>query len=620
MKAKIEVILNKITNSDLFIVIIAIFLILKTILFYKNTVCVNESLDIVTIRNSIIYIISLFGILAIMPRKAKNIVGLIINILISLLLFVDNLYYIYSSNVLSVLQISNVQYGEEIISTLPMLLKPYQILYFLDILIIFILISTKNIKLKESEKAKKLKTVAKTMISIFSIFIFIYISIDGSNKALEDMYNRDTQIKKSTIFGYHISDLSNAINNSKKIKYKTKDEMKKEYDLLKEEYNEEYGASYLDIAGTMQGKNVIILQLESMQEFVLNKTINGKEITPNINKFINENIRLSNMYMQSYSTTADSEFSTLTSLYPVENGMAYSKYYKNSYDDIFKLFKKEGYTTSYMHGNYGYFWNRANVYKNMNVDHIELKDSFTDTSEDIMGYLSDELLYKQAVKKLQKKKKPFITYIVSASSHTGFTLDGLQDRSKVNIDVGKYKDTFFGNYLESVNYADYAFGIFIDELKEADLYNDSIIILYGDHNGLDMYNSEMIETLNEIKNYTDTDIKLNYIRVLAGMKIPGVEKLKIDKPVSKLDIKPTLAYLFNLDDGISLGTNMLARKDFICLNNERIVTEDYYYDENWYDIKTGEMVEDDTKLKKYYDYMQRELEISTSIVLGDLLK
>lgn len=620
MKAKIEVILNKITNSDLFIVIIAIFLILKTILFYKNTVCVNESLDILTIRNSIIYIISLLGILIIMPRKTKNIIGFIIDILISLLLFVDNLYYIYSSNVLSVLQISNVQYGEEIISTLPMLLKPYQILYFLDILIIFIIISTKNIKLKESDKGKKLKNAIKTAISVFSIFIFIYMGIDGSNKALEDMYNRDTQIKKSTIFGYHISDLSNAINNSKKIKYKTKDEMKKEYDLLKAEYNEEYGASYLDIAGTMQGKNIIILQLESMQEFVLNKTINGKEITPNINKFINENIRFSNMYMQSYSTTADSEFSTLTSLYPEENGMAYSKYYKNSYDDIFKLFKKDGYTTSYMHGNYGYFWNRSNVYKNMDVDHIELKDSFTDTSEDIMGYLSDELLYKQAVKKLQEYEKPFITYIVSASSHTGFTLDGLQDRSKVSIDVGKYKNTFFGNYLESVNYADYAFGIFIDELKEADLYNDSIIIVYGDHNGLDMYNSEMIETLNEIKNYTDTDIKLNYIRVLAGMKIPGVEKLKIDKPVSKLDIKPTLAYLFNLDDGVSLGTNMLARKDFICLNNERIVTEDYYYDENWYDIKTGEMVKDDTKLKKYYDYMQRELEISTSIVLGNLLK
>ena len=205
------------------------------------------------------------------------------------------------------------------------------------------------------------------------------------------------------------------------------------------------------------------------------------------------------------------------------------------------MFHNKGYTTSYMHGNYGYFWNRTNVYNNMEVDYIELKDKFMDISEDIMGYLSDELLYKQAVEKLKEYDNPFISYIVAASSHTGFTLDGLQDRSKVNIDVGKYKDTFFGNYLESVNYADYAFGIFIQKLKNADLYDDSVIILYGDHNGLDMYNNEMIEFLKELdSNLIDTDIKLNYIRVLAGMKIPGINNLRIDKPVSKLDIKPTL--------------------------------------------------------------------------------
>ena len=381
------------------------------------------------------------------------------------------------------------------------------------------------------------------------------------------------------------------------------------------------GESYIDIKNMMEGKNVIILQLESIQEFVLNKTINGKEITPNLNKFINENIRLSNMFMQSYSTTADSEFSTVTSLYPVENGMAYSRYYKNNYDDIFKIFHNKGYTTSYMHGNYGYFWNRTNVYNNMEVDHIELKDNFVDTSENIMGYLSDELLYKQAVEKLKEYGNPFISYIVAASSHTGFTLDGLEDRSKVNIDVGKYKNTFFGNYLESVNYADYAFGVFIQELKNAELYDDSLIILYGDHNGIDMYNNEMIEFLKELdNNITDTDIKLNYIRVLAGMKIPGINNLRIDKPVSKLDIKPTLAYLCNTEEGISLGTNMLAKKDFICLNNERIVTDKFYYDENWFSIETGEIIEENEELKKYYDFMQKELEISKSIVLENLLK
>lgn len=621
MRQKIRELLNKIVNSNFFIIILMIVVFLKTILFYKSTICINEKIYINTIQMSIMYILSLFGMLYLLPKKGRNIAGIIMNILISILLFADNIYYSYSSNVLSVLQISNLQYGEEIMSTLPLLLKSPQILYFIDILTLIILIATSIIKIEKGKKSKTKFIVCRTIIGIMCMIFFIILSINANSKVLEDPYNRDTQIKKGTIYGYHISDILNAMLGSKQAKYDNKNDMMKEYNVLKDEYNEKYGESYIDIKTTMEGKNVIILQLESIQEFVLNKTINGREITPNLNKFINENIRLSNMFMQSYSTTADSEFSTVTSLYPVENGMAYSRYYKNNYDDIFKMFHNKDYTTSYMHGNYGNFWNRTNVYNNMKVDYIELKDKFLDISENIMGYLSDELLYKQAVQKLKEYDNPFISYVVAASSHTGFTLDGLQDKSKVNINVGKYKDTFFGNYLESVNYADYAFGIFIQELKNASLYDNSVIILYGDHNGLDMYNNEMIEFLKELdSNLTDTDIKLNYIRVLAGMRIPGINNLRIDKPVSKLDIKPTLAYLCNTEEGVSLGTNMLAKKDFICLNNERIVTDKFYYDELWYDIETGEIVKKNDELKKYRDFMQKELEISKSIVLENLLK
>lgn len=621
MRQKIKENLNKIVNSNFFIIILMIVVFLKTILFYKSTICINEKIYINTIQMSIMYILSLFGMLYLLPKKGRNIAGIIMNILISILLFADNIYYSYSSNVLSVLQITNLQYGEEIMSTLPLLLKLPQILYFIDILTLIILIATSIIKIEKGKKSKTKFIVCRTIIGIICMIFFIILSINANSKVLEDPYNRDTQIKKGTIYGYHISDILNAMLGSKQAKYDNKNDMMKEYNVLKDEYNEKYGESYIDIKTTMEGKNVIILQLESIQEFVLNKTINGREITPNLNKFINENIRLSNMFMQSYSTTADSEFSTVTSLYPVENGMAYSRYYKNNYDDIFKMFHNKDYTTSYMHGNYGNFWNRTNVYNNMKVDYIELKDKFLDISENIMGYLSDELLYKQAVQKLKEYDNPFISYVVAASSHTGFTLDGLQDKSKVNINVGKYKDTFFGNYLESVNYADYAFGIFIQELKNASLYDNSVIILYGDHNGLDMYNNEMIEFLKELdSNLTDTDIKLNYIRVLAGMRIPGINNLRIDKPVSKLDIKPTLAYLCNTEEGVSLGTNMLAKKDFICLNNERIVTDKFYYDELWYDIETGEIVEENDELKKYRDFMQKELEISKSIVLENLLK
>ena len=332
------------------------------------------------------------------------------------------------------------------------------------------------------------------------------------------------------------------------------------------------------------------------------------------------------MHMQSYSTTADSEHSTITSLYPMENGMSFSKYYTNTYDDIFNIFNQANYYTSYMHGNDAKFWNRGNVYGKLNVNDLALKDKFDD-KEYINGFMSDEVLYTQAVEKMEKYKQPFLSFIVSASSHTPFELEGLQDRSKVNIDVGKYKNSYFGNYLEAVNYADYAFGVLINDLKEKGLYENTAIIVFGDHNGLNMYNEEMIEFLEKTNpDFKDIDIKLNYTKVVCGMRIPEIGKLKIEKPVSKLDIKPTLAYLCGIEDGISLGTNMFSSKEFVALNNERIIGTNYYYDEDWYDIKTGEQIDIDNieeerkkVLEQYYNNMKTELEISNSIIINNLL-
>ena len=627
-KERIIEILNKFFNSIWFPIVIGIILLLKTVFFYENTITIREAIDKNLIIGTSAFLITLICILFVLPNRARTVATIIVGVLLSILLFADNLYYIYSSSVLSIAQMTNLQYGEEIMGTIPMLLEFNQIVYFIDIILIVILLLTKILKIKKKNKANWKINTLRVLSGVAAVILFFTVDAKYVEKAGEDPYNKDTQVKKGTIYGYHISDIESLINIKKSAKYDNKEELLSDYEELKDKYEERYGESNYNLEGIAKGKNVIILQLESIQEFVINKTINGKEITPNLNRFIEENIEFSNMFMQSYSTTADSEFSAVTSLYPMENGMSYSRYYSNKYDDIFTMFKNEGYDTSYMHGNYGYFWNRGNVYRAFGVDYLELKDSFEDISENVMGYLSDELLYKQAVEKMKTYNMPFFSFIVSASSHTGFTLDGLEDISKVSIDVGKYKDTFFGNYLESVNYADYAFGTFIEELKEADLYDDTIILIYGDHNGIDMYNEEMLDFLEQINpNMTDVDIKLNYIRVVGSMKIPGMENLTIEKPVNKLDIKPTFEYLINGKAGVSLGTNMFARKDFISLNNERIVTSRYYYDEKWFrridgtEVNLEEIPEDEKELlDEYYNDMKEELAISTSISINNLLK
>ena len=309
--------------------------------------------------------------------------------------------------------------------------------------------------------------------------------------------------------------------------------------------------------------------------------------------------------------------------------MAFAQYSSNTYDDIFKLYKNADYYTMYMHGNDGAFWNRKNVYRLLNIDSINFIDSFDPDSELINGWLSDEALYRQAVEKISKSDSPFFANIISASSHTGFDLPGIEDKySKVSIDVGKYKDTYFGNYLEAVNYADYAFGIFVEELKKAGLYDNTVIFIFGDHYGLQMYNEEMLEFIKDTDHeYNNVETEINYANVVCGVHIPNVKKMEITRTVSKLDIKPTLCYLSGIEDGISLGTNMLSNKDFACINNGIIVTDDYYYNGIWFYRSDGTEVNldeiDDEKsqlLKCYEKNMNDELSISNSIVLNNLLK
>ena len=145
----------------------------------------------------------------------------------------------------------------------------------------------------------------------------------------------------------------------------------------------------------------------------------------------------------------------------------YSMYYGNINNDFFKLYKKENYKTYYMHGNENGFWNRGNVYKKLQVDNTVFLEDFEDTSESIAGYLSDELLYRQAIKTLSKEEGKFISFLVAASSHTPFDLEGIQDRDrKVSIDASKYEGTVMKNYLEAMNYADYSFRSFDRRVKK----------------------------------------------------------------------------------------------------------------------------------------------------------
>lgn len=620
--------MNKIANSELIIILTGLILFFKTVLFYKLTIYHADTIQTTIIAKSFIFSMFVVTVLFIFKNRSRFIFSMIVNLFFSILMFADNLYYNYSTSLISVAQISNIKYSEQIGTAIGDLLNIVQILYFIDIILVILLLVTRVIKIEKVKERLWKPAIVYTiiMIATFSTTIQTYVS-----EAKEYRYNKKMQLEIGTLYSFHFLDIQSNMNLKKTAKYTNKDDVLNAYNSLKNEYNENYEQDIYNLAGIAKGKNVILLQLESFQNFLLNKTINGKEITPNLNKFMAENIKIDNMMIQSYSTTADSEHSVISSLYPLENGMAFAQYSSNKYDDIFDVYKRGDYYNIYMHGNDSSFWNRKNVYRLLQVDELDFIDSFDPNSELINGWLSDETLYRHAVTKLSNVEEgPFFANIISASCHNAFDLPGLENKyDKVSIDIGeKYDDTFFGHYLEAANYADYAFGIFIDELKKAGLYDDTVILVFGDHYGMQMYNDEMLEFLKENEHeYNSVDTEINYVNVVCGMKIPGVDKMEITKTVSKLDIKPTLSYICGLEDGVSLGTNIFGTKDFACLNNGIIITDEYYYNGDWYNKTDGNKVDleaIDNNQKEKFDYyinsMEQELTISNSIVLNNLLK
>ena len=617
---------NIIVNSDLIIIFTGLVLFGKMCFFYERTIYFSDVMQKEIVEKTFIYSMYLVTLLFILKNKSRFICAYIINLFMCILMLADEIYYNYSSSLISIVQISNLQYSDQISATIGDLTNFSQILYFLDLIIVIVLLITKFIKI-ENIKRKSWKPAilyVTIMTIIFGSTIPNYIA-----EAKESRYNKKMQLELGTLYTFHYLDIQSNINLKKTAKYNSKNDVLNAYNNLKQDYNQKYEKDIYNLKNVAEGKNVILLQLESLQNFVINKKINDKEITPNINKFLNENIKINNMIIQSYSTTADSEHSAMSSLYPLENGMAFAQYSGNKYNDIFDLYKEKNYYTVYMHGNEETFWNRKNVYNAMQIDEIDFIDSFDPDSELINNWISDEALYKQAVEKLKKTDTPFFTSIVASSSHTGFDLPGLDNKyQKVSIDVGKYKDTYFGNYLEAVNYADYAFGAFIEKLKEENLYDDTVIFIFGDHYGMQMHNEEMLDFIKECDHeLNNVETEINYVNVVCGIKIPEIENIEIEKTVSKLDIKPTLSYICGLSDEVSLGTNIFGTKDFACLNNGIIVSDDYYYNGVWYERLNGKEINldnlDDGKknlLNYYKNKMEDELTISNSIVLNNLLK
>ena len=157
--------------------------------------------------------------------------------------------------------------------------------------------------------------------------------------------------------------------------------------------------------------------------------------------------------------------------------------------------------------------------------------------------LTDKEMFRQAVDILKTKQEPFFSFMITLTNHIPYDMP----QSLATLDLAlEDEKTMFGRYLQTVHYTDEAIGDLIRYLKEAGLYDNSVIVIYGDHQGL---NKETLEVSLSMMDYLGKEYDFDeMLKIPLIIHIPGLGEHKVVTTVGgQIDTAPTIANLMDLD-------------------------------------------------------------------------
>nr|WP_244469866.1 LTA synthase family protein [Enterococcus cecorum] len=515
------------------------------------------------------------------------------------------------------------------------LFRPYDILYWLDFILLVFALATKRIKMDETPVRARMAFAFSTLaVMIFSGNLFLAES--DRPELLTRTFSRDYLVKYLGINAFTVYDGVQTYKTTQVRAQASATDMDEVAEYVKGHYakpNDQY-------FGLAKGRNVIYIHLESTQQFLIDyklKDENGveHEVMPFINSLYHSNstFSFSNFFHQvKAGKTSDSETLFENSLFGLNQGALFTQLGgKNTFEAAPNILKQtQGYTSAVFHGNSGTFWNRNETYKRLGYDYFFDASYYNVTEDNSFQYgLNDKPFFQQSVKYLEHLQQPFYTKFIAVSNHYPYSqLSG----DETGFPLAQTKDETINSYFSTANYMDTAVHEFFDYLKQSGLYDNSIIILYGDHYGIsNARNKELAQLLGKDRETWSNFDNAQVQRVPYMIHIPGMNKGKIiDTYGGQVDALPTLLHLLGVDtqNYIQLGQDLFSpdHKQLVAFRDGDFVTPNYtYYGGILYDNKTGEEItEPSEELKKQIDAdkeaVSDQLATSDKINNGDLLR
>lgn len=567
--------------------------------------------------------------------KPAYFAGYSIYLLLSVLLFANVVYYQEFTDFLTIDTILGTgKVASGLGESAVRLFKPHHMVYFLDCLLLLVLLLLKKIPLDQRPLRRK-TAVSITAAALLLLGGNILLAETSRPGLLTRTFSRDYLVKYLGINAYTIYDGIKTYQVSQIRAQASPNDMT----LLAEKLKQQPKERNLETFGIAQGKNVIYVHLESAHQFLIDYKLKDEkgtehEVMPFVNSLYHSNSSFSfdNFYHQvSAGKTSDAETLLENSLFGLNQGSLFSQVGgKNTFNAAPAIFnQKFGYTTAAFHGNAGSFWNRNETYKKFGYQHFFDSSYYKLNDQNSFQYgLHDKPFFQQSVKYLEHLQQPFYAKFLAVSNHYPFSELPEEENGFPKVTTG---DSTIDGYFATANYTDTAIKEFFDYLKQSGLYENSMIILYGDHYGISESRIKQTKELFGKEEWSDFDT-LQAQKVPLIIHIPGQDQGTINHTYGgQVDVLPTLLNLVGYektDELMMLGHDLLSpnNEQLVAFRNRNFVTKDYAYIKgDLYDSQTGaflnfshpELVE---KANADKQKMDTQLDTSDQINHGDLLR
>ncbi|AOR22560.1 LTA synthase family protein [Clostridium taeniosporum] len=507
--------------------------------------------------------------------KSRIIYLFVINILLTVVIILDVCYFRGFLTVPSVLITMQTANLDNLSGAIYSMFSAFDFIFIIDFFLLGIYVYlTRKYIYKINKRA--IKTFLITFIAPILFIAYIPFNIhilnnkDVKNAYLYDNYDPTNTARYFSPIGYHVFDLYTVYRDSKPYKFTIEDENK--LNKLFQIKNENLPNN--DYFGISKGKNLIYIQVESLENFVINKSINGKEITPVLNDLTSKGFYFPNIFEQvNEGTSSDCDLMVNTSMFPLRRGSTFFRYPNTAYNSLPNILEKDGYSSIAIHPDKGSFWNYSAGLKSIGFD--KFNDYYSFNADEIIGMgISDGSYFKQVVPMLKEQSKPFYALTVTLTSHGPFDIP--KEYRELNLDP-ELDENELGGYFESLHYTDAQIGNFLKLLDSEGLLDNSIIAIMGDHTGVHKYYNDSIENLSNKEDwYLDTG---NPVVPLVVYDTSIKNGQTFDLYGGQIDVMPTLLYMLGIDkkeyENTVLGRNLLnTKKSFAILTNGTIRDKD----------------------------------------------